>query len=86
MVKMEKLKIVSLNVRGLGNDVKRRKVFRYFKHHKADICLIQESHCVNDVERIWMQEWGRKCLYANGTQGSRGVAILLNKKCRYVNK
>ena len=80
IVIMDKLKLVSLNTRGLCNETKRRKVFRFMKKYKADICLLQETHCTQKMEYLWSNEWGNKCLFSNGTSEARGVAVLLNKK------
>ena len=89
---MSNMKIVSLNVHGLSNGLKRRKIFRYIKKYKADLCMLQETHCTKNYEQLWSSEWGNKCIYANGSSGARGVAMLLTKKtvniqdvCRDIN-
>ena len=74
------LKIVSLNVRGLNNGMKRRKIFRYLKRQEADICLIQETFCTKRNEYMWSSEWGSKCLFSNGQSNSCGVAVLFNRQ------
>ena len=78
---MDNIRIATLNARGLGETVKRRRVFRYMKAKKIDVILLQETHCVQKKEFIWSNEWGNKCLYSNGSSNARGVAILLSKKC-----
>ena len=78
---MDKINIVSLNVRGLNNGLKRRRVFRFLKMYKADMCLLQETYCSKDQERIWASEWGNRCIFSNGSNKSCGVAILCSKKC-----
>ena len=76
-----KLKIVSLNVRGMRNHVKRRKIFRFVKQkHKADIIMLQETHGDTNSEKIWSSEYGNRIIFAHGTNNSKGVAIALNKK------
>ena len=77
---MDNVKIVSLNTRGMGDCVKRRRVYRYLKRNNADIALLQETHCEKSKEHIWTNEWGNKCLYSNGSSTSRGVAILFRKR------
>ena len=77
---MDKIKIVSLNVRGLCEGIKRRRVFRYLKRCNADISLIQETHCTKEVEHLWTSEWGNKIVFSNGSNRARGVAILCSKK------
>ena len=76
---MDKIKIVSLNVRGLGSEIKRCKIYRFMKKHNANICLLQETHCTKNLELLWSNEWGNKCLFANGMSNSRGVSMLLTK-------
>ena len=82
---MDNLKIVSLNVRGVGDFIKRRKMFRFFKGKNADVCLLQETHSVNeDQNKQWGNEWGNKSLYSNGSSNARGIGILFSK--RFANK
>ena len=76
---MDKIRIVRLNVHGLNNGLKRRKVFRYLKSLKADLCLLQETYDLRTMT-IWQSEWGNKCLFAHGTNRSCGVAMLFSKK------
>ena len=80
-MQMENLKVVSLNTRGIGNALKRRKVFRYMKRFNADICLLQETHCDKKNESQWTSEWGTKCVFASGTSSTKGVAVLMSKHC-----
>ena len=39
-------------MRGLGDKIKRRTVFQYLRESKADIILLQESHCVKEKQKI----------------------------------
>ena len=49
----EDLKIISYNVRGLGNDKKRVAIFDILKHYKceSDICYMQETLAVGMMNR-----------------------------------
>ena len=76
---MSKIKIISLNTRGVRNVLKRRKVWNYLRAQRADICLIQETHGANNDNFMWANMWGNKCVFANGNTNARGVAILFNK-------
>ena len=78
---MDNLKIATLNVRGLNDNLKRRRVFRYMKLHKVDVCMLQETHCTNKSETIFSNMWGNKCVFAHGASNCRGVALLFSKKC-----
>ena len=76
---MDKLKVVSLNMRGLQGNNKRRKIFRHIKDQKAHIYLLQEVHGEAKTNHIWANQWGNKCLFSNGSRNACGVAILLTK-------
>ena len=73
---MDKIKIVSLNVCGLCNSLKRRKVFKLLKHQRADICMLQESHGTAEVESLWNSEWGARGFFAHGSSDARGSLCL----------
>ena len=72
------IKIISLNVRGLRDENKRRSVFNYYRS-RADILCLQETHCSQDIESCWGSEWGGIYIFANGESNARGVAILIKK-------
>ena len=69
------LNIITLNVNGLRDSLKRRSIFEYYRK-RCDILCLQETHATNDCERQWTAEWGGKCLLNNGESNSRGVAIM----------
>ena len=71
------LKILSCNVRGLADSLKRRQVFHYVRDKKADIVLIQESHSNKVSQKIWRNEWRGKVFFSHGDSNARGVCILL---------
>ena len=75
-----KCNIGSLNVRGLGNKLKRKVLFNYFKDKNLDIIFIQESHCTAKNKHLFEAEWGTKWYAEAGTTASCGVAILRNPK------
>ena len=74
--------ILSLNVRGLGNEVKRKLIFEYYRN-RADIILFQETHSTNNCEKIWTAQWGGPILFSHGESTSRGVAILFKKSGQF---
>ena len=77
------VKIMSLNVRGLGNGKKRREIFHWLNKEKFDIFLLQETHSTKEKELVWRSEWGHLVHYAHGTSNSKGVCILFKRKCNY---
>ena len=74
----ESIKILSLNVRGLGHAKKRKMMFSWCRKQKADIVLIQETHSSKRDETKWRNEWGGQEIYfSHGTTNSLGTAILI---------
>ena len=75
-----KLKIGSLNVRGLGNRIKRRSIFNYLRDKKLDIIFLQETHSSRKTAELWQNEWCSKWLISSGSSNAKGTAILFNPK------
>ena len=72
------VRFISLNVRGLANDNKRRIIMHKLRK-RGDIILLQETHCTPVLQNIWQNEWGGKMYFSNGTSNSKGVCIMLSK-------
>ena len=53
-----KCKIISLNVRGIRDQAKRRSIFTYLKDQKADFYFLQETYSDANDESMWQSEWG----------------------------
>lgn len=70
---MSKLKIISLNVRGLGSSSKSRKIIQELNYSNCDIILLQETHfsCKKQAEEF-------EILWSFGTCRSAGVSILFS--------
>ena len=79
-----KLNILSLNVRGLRNENKRRAIFSYLKNQKATIFCLQEIFSKPEDEKTWPAEWGGKMYFSHGSEHSKGVCILVNPKSTYL--
>lgn len=78
---MDKLKILTINARGLQNNKKRHCVFTYLKKNKFDIVGIQECHVSSNKQaEQWELQWGGKLFYSLGTARRLGQIILVNKK------
>ena len=72
------IKIIGLNVRGLGNERKRKEVFNYIRQWKADIACLQETHFTQAELKLVKMQW-RGNIYSNsGSSQTAGVAILIN--------
>ena len=74
-----RVKLLSLNVRGISNFKKRKTIFTWCRKQKADFIFLQETYSKIDSERCWRDEWGGEIIMAHGSSNSRGVAILVKK-------
>ena len=74
-----RLKIISLNVRGLRNSKKRKTLFHQFKKGRYDIICLQESHLTLKDHEIIKREWGSHFHLSEGSNNSKGLLTLFNK-------
>jgi hypothetical protein len=75
--------IHTLNVRGMTDKNKRRRLFTYFKTRCKGIIFLQETYSLPGDISIWQQEWGGEVYLSHGTRHSAGVAILIPKEYDY---
>jgi len=68
---------MSLNVRGLNREAKRRSVFQFIRRNNVDICYLQETYSAIHCEQVWKNQWGGDIYFAHGTNHSRGCMILI---------
>ncbi len=73
------LSFISLNTRGLKDNVKRKAIFLYCKGQKAHYVFLQETHSCTTDATSWTSQWGDKVLFSHGTSKSAGVAICFNR-------
>ena len=73
------INIITLNVRGLQDQSKRRSVFNFYRKRAKILCL-QESHSDSKSEKLWRSEFGGEILYSHGETNARGVCILFSKQ------
>ena len=77
------VKILTLNVNGLNNAAKRRKLMNYCVSKNCDFYLLQETHCSDEKVDKWAKEWQNltrgNSLWNNSIHKERGVAILTKK-------
>ena len=79
------IKLLSLNVRGLRNRMKRRQIFHWLKTiHDGSNCYVflQETHSSSDDESEWQTDWESKIIFDHGSSKSCGVAILFPMSCK----
>jgi exonuclease III len=77
-----KTKIISYNVRGIGEIRKRNSIFNFVRTNYDGIIYLQETHSTEKNELKWKTEWGGQVYFSHGTSGSKGVAILFSKKIK----
>lgn len=76
---MDKLKILSFNVRGLRDKSKRLKIFNYLKKLRPNIVYLCEAHLLEHESNQIKNEWGLGEIFINeNTERSAGQVILLN--------
>ena len=77
------LKTLSLNIRGINQSTKRRKLFRWQHHQRADCYFLQETYSDEKCITSWESEWGGTVYAAHGSKHSKGVLFLINPKFDY---
>ena len=77
---MDKLKLLSVNVRGLNTDEKRKKLYSWLKHIGSDIFLPQDTHFVEENETKYDIGWKGKTFHSySNSKFSCGVSILFKE-------
>ena len=81
-------KLISLNVRGLSNFIKRKSILSWCRKQKADTFCLQETHSTVQKEKQWKAEWGSPIELAHGSTNARGVGIFFRNgfDCKISNK
>ena len=80
---MDKFKIVSINVRGLGTRHKREDVMNYLESLNCDILLLQDTHLINDKLSAFNSLWKGKTYHSCFTNNSRGTSILIKSNVQH---
>ena len=76
---MAMYKMATINIEGLHNPKKRIEVFKNLIKNKYDIIALQETHCTEEVEPQWKEEWPGLSYWTTGKSTQAGVAFLFNK-------
>ena len=80
--------ILTLNVRGIVNDNKRRKVLLWCENQGSDIVFLQETHCTKNKLNKFKDSWKGMSFYSlTDSPFSKGVGILFreNLPIRIIN-
>ena len=79
----EKLRIESLNGRGLRDRTKRSDIFDRARMRHTDILLLQETHWTETDYTDIKEDWHIELIISGNSTAARGTAILLNKTFKY---
>lgn len=81
---LSNIKVISFNVNGVLNPIKRSKNFSKLKKDKAQIAFLQETH-LSQVEHNKLNRSGFKRVFSSSYKSGhkRGVAILISKQINY---
>ena len=80
------LSTVTLNVNGLNDLIKRRRVSDWIKKQDPSICCLQETHFrPQDTYSLKMKGW-RTIYHSNDPQKKAGVTILISDKVKFISK
>ena len=74
----EKCAVLSLNVCGIRDNVKRRSIFSYLKDQNALFYFLQETFSDINDKAVWKNEWGSEIIFSHGSHHSKGVCILIS--------
>ena len=80
------VRIVTWNVRGLGGQVKRAKVFSHLKSLSTDVAFLQETHLRTEDHIRLRKPWVGQIFHSNFNSRSRGTAILIHKRIRFISE
>ena len=83
MVKMAKLKVMSINARGLGTQHKRRDVMNHLKKFKCDIILLQDTHLIPNKVAAFNCLWRGKTYHSCYRNCSRGSSVLISSNVQH---
>lgn len=76
--------VISLNVNGLLNPVKQKKILAKLKKENIDIAFIQETHMSGTEHEKLLRQGFKYVFYSsNGSRHTRGVAILISGRIVY---
>lgn len=78
------VRIVSWNVNGLHNPIKRKKCLSYLKSQQAHIAFIQETHMTESEALKLKRDWVGQVFHSSYSSKKHGVAILIHKKLNFL--
>lgn len=82
MQRTKSIKVITYNVNGLGNPIKRSKIMAILKREEVEVALLQETH-LSDPEHEKLKRWRFSQYSSSCRQGSKRVAILISNKLNF---
>lgn len=79
------LRILSWNVRGALDKIKRGAILRQAKRYSAEILMLQETHLLGTKASCLLRYGFAQAFHAGFARGSRGVAILIHGWIPYLH-
>ena len=80
MSNVSDLKIISMNVCGFGNKIKRASIVGHLERFKPDILCLTDTRLDDNSELILRNELDYHCYFNSFASNARGVATLINKR------
>lgn len=76
--------MVSWNVRGLNNPIKRNKIFSHLSKLHSQIVYLQETKLLNKDHSRLLRGGFTQCFHSNFNCKSRGAVIIIHRDVHYV--
>lgn len=78
------MKILTVNVRGLNNKIKLRRVTAALIKQRPDVLMLQETHLKKQPGPVLKSKYFGQQFHSPGSSKARGTAILFLNKIRFL--
>ena len=73
------MRVASVNVRGLKNNLKRQTIFHKLKSTRFDVIFLQETHTTLQEESLYTSEWSGLSFWNSYSSNESGTAVLFGE-------
>lgn len=80
---MAVLNLLSVNIRGLNHNIKRKRFLAQLHRSNPDICFIQETHLRKDADHFLKSRRYEQQFHSLGSLKARGVSILIKNTVNF---
>lgn len=80
---MASLKVLTYNVRGINDKIKRKRLISQMHKINPDILLLQETHLKSKTTHILNDKRFSYQIHSQGSSKARGTAILIHRRLRF---